>query len=480
MKRLLLATLIISILFSSFPLTTKAEENTDDFIVRMKETYGVNIIEEIPATPEGQQYLENALAYIGPEVLNSITSIKKLDIYFRAKKNSSTLGSSGSSSSGYYIILYEGFPRTTPIHEVMHVVNFVLDRYVSDIDDVIASFNDGRKYGTTWKSGDEHYFAYSYGKTRASDDIATIPGSIYANRDGIADRIKSNESPALRRKWEYLRDLCNLYLGQSPMFEILGHQNPTPNKIELSASKLILNIGETHKLTATVLPEGTGVKNLFKYNGNIVSVDSEGNVTAKKAGLATITVQAGRVIVTCTVDVRRATSSPTPIPTSKPTPIPISKPTPAVNDSAEDDDELKDGTYYIKASKNKKYVIDLTGSSKANGAKLILYTKHGASNQKFQITKVSDNKYKIKCVHSGKWWKSSGTKGSTLTQTGSSADDSAITFTITRQANGTYRIKDSNGLYVGISGAKMKNKTKVILWTKASDKSQAFVFEKID
>jgi hypothetical protein len=39
---------------------------------------------------------------------------------------------------------------------------------------------------------------------------------------------------------------------------------------------------------------------------------------------------------------------------------------------------------------------------------------------------------------------------------------------------------DSEGLYVGISGGIMENETNVILWTEASDKSQTYVFEKID
>ena len=289
-----------------FSLTAMAEESADDFAARIKETYGVNIIEDITATPKARQYVENALAFIGKEVIESITSIRKLDIHFKAKKNN-TYGVSGGQTGLYYVTLYEGFASTTPIHELMHVVNFALDLYVSDIDEVIASINDGRQYGTAWKDGDEHYFAYSYGKERASDDISTIPGSIYANRDGIADRIKSNESPALRKKWEYLRDLCNLYLGKSPMFDILDSQNPTPKKIELSTSNLNLTVGETQKLVATVIPEGTGAKISFKSSSKIVSVDAEGNITANNTGLATITVQAGRVKATCTVYVSELT-----------------------------------------------------------------------------------------------------------------------------------------------------------------------------
>lgn len=148
------------------------------------------------------------------------------------------------------------------------------------------------------------------------------------------------------------------------------------------------------------------------------------------------------------------------------------------SDTETGSDVLTDGVYYIKASKDPRFVVDLTGSSKEDGAKLIIFTNHGTENQKFRITKVGDSKYTIQCVHSGKYWKSSGKKAAVLTQSGTSTDDSAI-FTIKKQENGTWRIADSKGLYVAVSGAKMANETHVILWTEASDGSQTFTFEKI-
>lgn len=158
---------------------------------------------------------------------------------------------------------------------------------------------------------------------------------------------------------------------------------------------------------------------------------------------------------------------------------PASDKTPASSVTIASGETLDDGTYYIKASKNTKFGIDVTGSSKEDGAKLIVYTIAGQNNQKFKITKVGDNKYTIQCVHSGKWWSSSGTKGQQLTQSGSTNGNSAITFTIKKQADGFYRIIDSQGLYVGISSAKVANGTSVILWTEASDESQTYVFEKL-
>ena len=148
--------------------------------------------------------------------------------------------------------------------------------------------------------------------------------------------------------------------------------------------------------------------------------------------------------------------------------------------SASTGDELEDdGVYYIKASKNANFVINVNSTSKEDGEKLNLYANNGGNNQKFRITKVKDDQYTIQSVYSGKWWKSSGTKGTVLTQSDSGTDNSAMTFTITKQADGTYRIMDSTGLYVGISGGKMENGTNIILWTKASDASQTYIFEKI-
>ncbi len=76
--------------------------------------------------------------------------------------------------------------------------------------------------------------------------------------------------------------------------------------------------------------------------------------------------------------------------------------------------------------------------------------------------------------------KSGGKKGAILTQYGSVTDNSDITFTIIKQKNGTYRIMDSKGLYVGISEGKMADFTNVILWTEASDASQTYLFEKVN
>lgn len=101
---------LVSVSAAEAPVTTitthiaMAEESADNFAARMKETYGVNIYEDIPATPAARKYVENALAFIGKEVIDSITGIRNLDIHFKAKK----------------IILHLASAEAKPVYTMLH------------------------------------------------------------------------------------------------------------------------------------------------------------------------------------------------------------------------------------------------------------------------------------------------------------------------------------------------------------------------
>lgn len=122
----------------------------------------------------------------------------------------------------------------------------------------------------------------------------------------------------------------------------------------------------------------------------------------------------------------------------------------------------------------------MAGAGKEDGAKLKLGTKIGNDNQKFKLINAGGDVYVIQCVHSGKLWTSSGKKGAVLTQSTSAPDDNAYAFRVIKQADGTYRIMDSTGLYAGVSDARMENGTNIILGTEASDESQTFILERIE
>jgi len=77
-------------------------------------------------------------------------------------------------------------------------------------------------------------------------------------------------------------------------------------KISFSEESITLSVGETIKLTVSILPEGSTNKTLTftSSDADIVSVNSNGNITAKNIGTATITAQSSNGIsAECTITV---------------------------------------------------------------------------------------------------------------------------------------------------------------------------------
>ena len=134
--------------------------------------------------------------------------------------------------------------------------------------------------------------------------------------------------------------------------------------------------------------------------------------------------------------------------------------------------------HYTPGILGKHYLPDLL--RKQIGANLHVNEIKGDTHQRFRISRVKENQYTIQNVESGKWWTSDGTKGSFVTLTDAETIGNEHLFTFVRQQDGTYRIVDSNGLYVGISNADVDDFTNVVLWTEASDGSQTYLFEKIN
>mgnify|MGYP003370172581 FL=1 len=80
------------------------------------------------------------------------------------------------------------------------------------------------------------------------------------------------------------------------------------SEVTLSRTALTMTVGDTEKLTATVLPEHAGYDGLVwsSNNASVALVDVEGLVTAVSAGNATITATVGGKQVTCEVTVADA------------------------------------------------------------------------------------------------------------------------------------------------------------------------------
>ena len=77
--------------------------------------------------------------------------------------------------------------------------------------------------------------------------------------------------------------------------------------VRLSQAELILTVGESHSLTAKVLPENATDKNVTwkSSDASIATVSSSGAVKAIGAGTATITATAGGKSATCLVTVKQ-------------------------------------------------------------------------------------------------------------------------------------------------------------------------------
>ena len=86
---------------------------------------------------------------------------------------------------------------------------------------------------------------------------------------------------------------------------------PEATSVSLSSSELTLGIGESRKLSATVMPQNAGDKKVSwnSSDAKIVSVDNNGNVTAVKEGTASIVVSTenGKTSV-CKITVKDKTS----------------------------------------------------------------------------------------------------------------------------------------------------------------------------
>lgn len=109
-------------------------------------------------------------------------------------------------------------------------------------------------------------------------------------------------------------------------------KNKVVKSVAVSPTSKEMNVGEKFKVTATVSPKNAAVK-LVSYkssNTKVATVDSKGNVTAKGAGTAAITVATldGNKKANCAVTVKAPAPAPNPTPDPKPDPTPDPKPDP--------------------------------------------------------------------------------------------------------------------------------------------------------
>lgn len=143
-------------------------------------------------------------------------------------------------------------------------------------------------------------------------------------------------------------------------------------------------------------------------------------------------------------------------------------------------DNSYDGTYSILASKNKKYGVDITAASKADGANVQLYTANGTNAQKFTAMYSGGGYYRLVNKNSGMVLTVKGntkTSGANVIQS-SWAGQSGQRWKIIENDNGTVMLKNVLGTVLHLNGNKIANGTNITAKTEATTGAQKWYLQK--
>lgn len=156
----------------------------------------------------------------------------------------------------------------------------------------------GRPYSFTLKATGSDSITWSL------EEASNLPNGLSLSNDGVISGTPTSQGTS-----EFTVEASNKYGSDSKVFMLMIYAAPIipVSGISLDKDSVILKEKESDILTATVKPDNATNKNVTweSSNPNVVTVDASGNVTAKKAGKATITVKTedGNFEATCEVTV---------------------------------------------------------------------------------------------------------------------------------------------------------------------------------
>lgn len=135
---------------------------------------------------------------------------------------------------------------------------------------------------------------------------------------------------------------------------------------------------------------------------------------------------------------------------------------------------VRDGLYSLALSKNAKKVATVPGYSMSNGKALWLYTYQSTMNQKYQVKRVSGDRYTLQSLNSGKYV---GVSGSSVVQA-AGATALARQWTVTWNQTGLSFVNAKTGKALTVPGAKAKNKALLTTQAVAANAAQRFALTK--
>lgn len=144
---------------------------------------------------------------------------------------------------------------------------------------------------------------------------------------------------------------------------------------------------------------------------------------------------------------------------------------------------IANGTYVISTKLNSKYVLDISGAGKYDGANLQLWEANNTAAQTFTVTMIGNDCYKIVNTNSGKAISAadrSAASGTNVCQNGYGSADSQI-WKITDAGSGTYFITcKASGMYLDVDNAHAASGTNVKLFVRNSGyMAQNWMFTKV-
>lgn len=162
----------------------------------------------------------------------------------------------------------------------------------------LSNGNVGRPYSFILKATGSDSITWSL------EEASNLPNGLRLSNDGVISGTPTSQGTS-----EFTVEASNKYGSDSKVFMLMIDAAPIipVSSISLDKDSVILKEKESDILTATVKPDNATNKNVTweSSNPNVVTVDASGNVTAKKAGKATITVktEGGNFEATCEVTV---------------------------------------------------------------------------------------------------------------------------------------------------------------------------------
>ena len=165
------------------------------------------------------------------------------------------------------------FSGTEPYSESVPLVFFPAAGYRINSD---GSTYDRGYCGGYWSSGDPHCILAFLGSA-----VSAAPDGLHGW--GLSVRCVQDNSPMVRVE-----------------------------SVNLSKTSTTLSVGESETLSAAILPSNANHQHAHwsSDDSSVVTVDSEGKITAVSAGAATITAMAGMQVATCKVTVNAVPSEP--------------------------------------------------------------------------------------------------------------------------------------------------------------------------